>query len=399
MSRKENKSFSSQFNLAQFAGAIEWLMNRGLSASFIAGALEDGPGADKGNVRVIVHRQRYATPRKEFLVTGEVERLSKLDLNIPPTRQLRRELGLHEEPDLAELLDSDRKALDELEARIAAVVAHYRKTYQFIEGAAAIRRLREKIGFTGQARRIRLLAYLHQLESWFLVHTGRTRSALSHADRAMQLSRIAYHDSEDVMDLRRLIEAGLIASQACLLRGEPLWSKKILGVIAGAGEKAGQEMGSDFYRQEGILYFQKGRFDLARSSFERSARQTEKVHPTPDALTLAMTSTRHTNLFQPIQWDKAQELVRLAKRKYGTASLEYSMCVHWAAACGLATGSSSARKTALELLNFPRSLPPEFGHQATISKLLRISADLPLPAADRCEWITMVLYENAFRNR
>jgi hypothetical protein len=399
MSRKENKTLSSQFNLAQFAGAIEWLRGRGLSTSFIAGALEDGLGTDKGNVRVIVHRQRYATPKKEFLVAGEVERLSKLDLFILPTRQVRQELGLHEEPDLAELLDSDRRALDELEARIKAITAHYRKTYQFIEGAAAIRRLHEMVGFTGQARRIRLLAYLHQIESWFLVHTGRTRSALSHADKAMQLSRIAYHDSEDVMDLRRLIEAGLIASHACLLRSEPLWSKKILGVISGAGEKAGQEMGSDFYRQEGVLYFQRGRFDLARGSFEMSSRQTEKVHPAPDELTLAMTSTRHTNLFQPIQWDKAQELVRSAQRKFGTASLEYSMCVHWAAACGLATDSSSVRTIALELLNSPRSLASEFGHQATISKLLRISADLPLPAADRYEWITMVLYENAFRNR
>ena len=399
MPRKENKALTSQFNLAQFAGAIEWLRSRGLSASFIAGALEDGPGADKGNVRVIVHRQRYATPKKEFLVAGEVERLSKLDLLVPPTRQLRRELGLHEEPDLAELVGSDRRALDELEAHIAAVVVHYRKSYQFIEGATAIRRLREKVGFTGQARRIRLLAHLHQLESWFLVHTGRTRSALFHADRAMQLSRIAYHDSEDFLDLRRLIEAGLIASQACLLRAEPLWAKKILGVISGAGEKAGQEMGSDFYRQEGVLYFQRGRLDLARGSFEKSSRQTEKVHPAPDQLTLAMTSTRHTNLFHPIQWDNAEELARLAQQRFGTASLEYSMCIHWAAACGLSTDSSSTRKIALDILHSPRSLAPAFGHQATISKLLQITPDLPLSTMDRYEWITMVLYENAFRNR
>jgi hypothetical protein len=399
MSRNENSPSASQFHLAQFAGAIEWLRGRGLSASFIAGVLEDGLGADKGNVRVIVHRQRYATPKKEFLVTGEAERLSKLDLFVPPTRQVRHALGLHEEPDLAELAGSDSRTLDELETRIPALVAHYRKMYQFVEGAAAIRRLREKIGFTGQARRIRLLAYLHQLESWFLVHTGRTRTALFHANKAMQLSRIAYHDSEDSLDLRRLIETGLIASHACLLRSEPLWSKKILGVIAGAGEKAGQRMGSDFYRQEGVLYFQKGRFDLARHSFETSSRLTEKVHPAPDELVLAMTSTRHTNLFRPIQWGKAQELVRSARLRFGTASLEYSMCINWAAACGLATDSPSVRKTAIELLHSPRSLSPEFGFQTTISKLLQISPDLPLSAADRYEWITMVLYENAFRNR
>jgi hypothetical protein len=116
-------------------------------------------------------------------------------------------------------------------------------------------------------------------------------------------------------------------------------------------------------------------------------------------MTLKMSSERVLNLIAPPFPRLDDELILLdeAKKTYGADSLEASMCVHWAAACGFCTDSPTAHALALDLILENQSNAARFGHQATIAKLLPLA--LELPARNRTRWVRLALYQNAYRCR
>jgi hypothetical protein len=148
-----------------------------------------------------------------------------------------------------------------------------------------------------------------------------------------------------------------------------------------------------------VANFQLWNPEEARRSFEKSMVWMEKLKEAGAPVDLLMTGTRHINLIAPINWDGALEMLSAAEKVFGKDSLEYSMNVHWTAACGLATDSRTAHHRAFEIMKKNIPTAQRFGHQATIATLLSITPDLRLSDADRYEWVRHALYENAFRNR
>ena len=137
----------------------------------------------------------------------------------------------------------------------------------------------------------------------------------------------------------------------------------------------------------------------AIQQFERSAEAMEKLNEAKNPAQLLMTGSRHINLLGRIECDRAHEIFAIARETFGETSLEASMTVNWAAACGLSTDSPSAIQEAAELLDTYPSPGPHFGHQSTIRTLLAATPELGLDARMRRIWVRRALYENTSRNR
>ena len=184
-----------------------------------------------------------------------------------------------------------------------------------------------------------------------------------------------------------------------MLARRPQEAWKTLDVARDAAEAIRAPLGSDHFRQRGVALFQLREDDRAIGQFERSAEAMEKLNEAKNPVQLLMTGPRHINLLGSVQCDRAQEILHIARQTFGDSSLETSMCIHWSAACGLSTDSPSTMQQTVELLEGPPSPASQFGHQATIRKLLAVTPELGLDARLRQAWVRRALYENAFRDR
>jgi len=114
---------------------------------------------------------------------------------------------------------------------------------------------------------------------------------------------------------------------------------------------------------------------------------------------VSMTGARHIHLLGSPDVEGAEELSAVVLRRFGEASLEASMALHWAAACGLSVGSRAAERRTLDLLASRPAPSLQFGHQSTIRTLLAATPELGLDERLRRMWIRRALYENTLRNR
>ena len=143
-----------------------------------------------------------------------------------------------------------------LEEQVEARFESHRQQYRFLDGARSLLQLKQKLGHMSEARRIALAGVLEQKISWFLVHSGFTRSAISHASLSLWLLQTAYYRLD--RNVREFIKSALIASQGNLLAGRPAASLPILDIILAAAQTIGAPLGSDYYRQRGVALFQAG---------------------------------------------------------------------------------------------------------------------------------------------
>src|ERR1039458_3565543 len=148
---------------------------------------------------------------------------------------------------------------------------------------------------------------------------------------------------------------------------------QILDLMRDASESIGAPLGSDYYRQRGIAFFQLGNKhdDEAKVSFAQSERQMRKLGEGESEAQVLMTGTRHINLLGKPDWDGALRVMEMVENIFPSDSLEASMPRHWAAACGLLTGDGRIRQRTRELLAVNQQTAARFGHQATVSKIGR----------------------------
>lgn len=73
------------------------------------------------------------------------------------------------------------------------------------------------------------------------------------------------------------------------------------------------------------------------------------------------------------------------------------MVTTWTAAAALMAGTRSLEYEAVALLDANRDLASRFGHQATVTKLLRMTPELNLYPLLRSRFIRRALYENTFQ--
>jgi len=348
-------------------------------------------GTSPGHLRVIRWRAKRPVQQSfsHALVTAALLR--------PPSDKMRRCLGVrpHQGPML--LPDGQTEELEKLQEQIEEIGRGPLKKQHNIEGVTLLAGCKPSIGFPASALGIRLKARIHELTGWFFVHNGLTHSALDELVCAVYVSAAAHHESGDLIDRNRMIEALRFASHACLLQHQPEEALAVLKLIEQASEAAGLRRGSDYYRQLGVAYFQLGADDRAMWNFDYAGLVMESLGEAEHPLQIQMTGSRQTALIRP-DWDRAEKLINDARQVYGADSLEFSMAVHWGAACGLLVDSPGINDQALGYLEENRANAQRFGHQATVSALLRMTLDLKFPPSIRGLWIRKALYENSFHN-
>lgn len=377
---------SLEIRLSQFGPAFAWLMSKGVSADRLASLFV----TTAENIRVIVFRTRHA-------VAPETPEQTALDTS--PTPELAARLGIRAEPDEVVQTRVRTRKLESLRDEIDKTVHRCAAEYAFSQGAKALRKLMAQIGYAGDARRIALRAQLHQHLAWFLVHSGRCISASEEAAAARDLWRHAYHEAGSPEYAASYVEAALVGSNALLLAREPQQAWAVLKLAKDAAEAIGAPLGSEHYRQRGVALFQLREDDRAVRMFERAPKAMEQLGEARNPAHLLMTGTRQINLLQGLKCDRARELIVTAQQSFGSESLEASMALHWAAACGFSTDSTSEIQQAVDSLGTASPPSAQFGHQATIRKLLAITPELELDSRLRSAWVRRALYENAFRAR
>lgn len=366
-----------QLRLAQFGPAFAWLLNRGVASSRLATIFT----TSSQNVRVIASRSRRRPSEAVLEITNEAART------------------IRSGPDDVVRTSARNRKLDALSNEIDLTVREHATTYRFSEGVQALREILPRIGYPQDWRRIALLANLHQQMAWFCVHLGRSESAAREARQARELWQAAHLESGSPNHVADYVKAALIESQAWLLARRPENATRALDVAQHAAESIGSGLGSDHYRQRGVALFQLHEDEPAAAQFRRAGVAMERMNEADVPEQVSMTGARHIHLLGSPDVEGAEELSALVLRRFGEASLEASMALHWAAACGLSTGSQAAEQRTLDLLA-SRPVPrAQFGHQSTVRALLAATPDLGLDERLRGMWIRRALYENALRDR
>ena len=366
-----------QLRLAQFGPAFAWLLDRGVPSSRLASVF----ATRSQNVRVIASRSRRRPTDAAVESSDEAARLVRPG------------------PDDVVRTTARNRKLDTLSHEIDETVRDHATTYRFFEGIQALRQILPRIGYPQDWRRIALLANLHQQMAWFLVHLGRCESAAREARQARGLWHAAHLESDSADHVAEYVKAALIESQAWLLARRPENASRTLDVAQHAAESIGARLGSDHYRQRGVALFQLREDEPAAAQFRRAADAMERMNEAQVSEQVSMTGARHIHLLGKPDFDAADELSAVVLRRFGESSLEASMALHWAAACGLSTGSRAAEQRTLDLLA-SRPVPSvQFGHQSTIRTLLAATPELGLDERLRRMWIRRALYENALRDR
>jgi hypothetical protein len=374
-------------DLLELRFIIDWLMSVGVSSPRLAVLL----GTSAGNIR----RLKYLASRQ--LEPPLITFLPDLDL--VPSTAMHRGIGIRSHKDILRRADKPSPTLDWLREEIDTRFERHRQQYQFLAGARSLGQLKQRLGHMSESRRIALAGVLEQRISWFLVHSGFTRSAISHASLSLWLLQSAHYRLGSREEVREFIKSTLIAAHANLLAARPAASLQILDLMRTASESIGVPLGSDYYRQRGVAFFQLGNKhdDEAKASFAQSERQMRKLGEGESEAQALMTGTRHINLLGKPDWDGALRVMEMTKNTFPSDSLEASMARHWAAACGLLTGDGRIRQRTRELLAVTQQTAARFGHQSTVSKLLSLTPELGLSRGLEAIWVRKALYQNAFR--
>jgi hypothetical protein len=367
-----------QLRLAQFGPAFAWLLDHGVASSRLASVF----ATSSQNVRVIASRSRR--PSADVALEYADEAARRL---------------VRSGPDFVVRTPARCRKLDALRHKIDDTVRLFATAYRFSEGIQALKQILPRIGYPQDSRRIALLANLHQQMAWFHVHLGRSESAAREAQQARGLWQAAHVESGSQEHVAEYVKAALIESQAWLLARRPENASRTLDIAQHAAESIGSGLGSDHYRQRGVALFQLRENEPAAEQFRRAAVAMDRMNEAEFPEQVSMTGARHIHLLGSPDVDGSEELSAVVLRRFGERSLEASMALHWAAACGLSTGSRAAERRTLDLLASRPVLSVQFGHQSTISSLLAVTPELGLDEKLRRMWIRRALYENAFRDR
>jgi hypothetical protein len=280
-------------------------------------------------------------------------------------------------------------------AELAATVAVYKASQEYLRGAQALHSMRERIGYPRHPRFLRLIARLHAARCWFFCHSGFGVSALREAALAVPLLNYLYVDSRDPATLCEMRDCYLAASNASLLRRRPATARLLLEKAGQISERLNNPPGWEWVRQQATACFQLEETDMADRLYRRTAELSSGV----DAAANGFPGRRHLLLLHPAGWEEMADHLRETAARTGSSNLEYSVQLHWTAAAGISADSAADNRRALELLDgVPARLFHSFGHQATVNHLLRLTSRLNLPPPARARWVRFAMYENAFRD-
>lgn len=374
-------------SLPNLSTAIQWLSEHGVKSARLARAL----GTNAQYIRVLRHRARplrFNTPASSL--DSFLER---------PDQGIRGRLHVRPHEDAVVYSDKAARRIDDFEQEIDQIRDTFGQSGEFLHGLDRLRIYESVGGYPASAKWFRFLARLHQHRAWFHTHSGMSTSAFQLGKVAMDFSDLAYRESGDPLDLRRLTEATLVASHACLLVSDPTTCLKLLDIAAAASERISDPLGSEHYRQRGTAYFELQPEDLtdARRQFKEATAAMERKQEYRNQGQLQMMGGRHLALLDGPDVDSSASIMEQVKHDFAASSLEYAMMLNWTAACALATDSSPMHEYAQSLLRESLVRSQSYGHQATRAQLLALTTQVNLDRRYWKPWIYRALYENAFR--
>lgn len=373
--------------LADLAPAVYWLRQHDVPVARLAAVFV----TDSGHIRQLAFRGKSSGLR--FYSISD-----SLDLLLArPTQSIRSRLAIRPHEDFVLLSPKQKQRIDFMKGEIGTIVADASAT--FLERVARVRKLLPLIGYAAGVDRIRLLAFLRQRLGWLFVHSGYCSSAFSEAQAAINLAHVAYNERGQPEDLRSLTESCLIASNACLLACDPATALRFLDLARQASERIGDLRGSEHYRQCGVALFQMGQDEPAEKAFDNAVTAMDSKAEAENTAHILMTGSRHVGLLGKLSFDRDLEMLEQVEKDYFQSSLQHSMALNWAAACGLGVDSPAVELAASEMARHSVAVSGAFGHQATTAKLLALTPELGLDPRVRREWIRHALYSNAFRQR
>jgi hypothetical protein len=376
---------SSTLPLPDLNTAVRWLRQHEVKSNRLARLLHTTPEY----VRLLNYRGKFPL---SFNSPSSLDALLS-----PPGEALRRRLGVRPEEDSVVYSERQSGRIAALDAEIEEVWVSHAQSGRFLEGLRSLQSFEAERGYPSSAKWFRLMARLHQYCAWFRVHSGLSTSALQEAKIAIDLSHLAYHESEDPIDLRRLGEACLIGSNACLLSSNPNAAMKMLDVAAAASARISDLLGSEHYRQRGTALLQMFQDEEAAKQFASAKPAMERKKEAQKESQLSMADNRQRALLGEPNMAMAVDVLEQVRRDFSWTGLEHVMCLNWAAACALATDSPTLHSQAQAYLRESLVLSARYGHQATRAHLLALTPELGLNLRYWREWVRRALYENAFK--
>lgn len=385
----ESMADASRLSLPNLGTAIRWLLEHGVKSSRLASVLRTNPKY----IRVLRHRAHSL----QFNAPAD-----SLDaLHKRPRSGMKKRLGVRPHEDAVVYSANAAKRISDLEQEIDSVYEIHGRSGDFFIGLDQLSSYDSLPGYPSSAKWLRFMARLRQHRAWFYTHSGMSTSAFQEAKLAMDLSDLAYRESDDPLDLRRLREASLIASHACLLVADPTTCLRLLNLARAASEKISESLGSEYFRQLGTAHFQllgpEDDVGELRSYFKQATDAMESKQECRNQGQLQMMGARHMALLGTPDMDSANSILDQVRRDFAPSSLEYAMMLNWTAACALATDSSDMHTYALGLLRESLVRSEAYGHQATRARLLALTTEVGLERPYWKSWIYRALYENAFR--
>lgn len=366
--------------------AVYWLREHGVTAKRLAELLN----TNVGHIRVLKHRG------KRPLLFYFASSLSSIKDR--PIEDIRKRLHVRLEKDSVGHSGRQRKRIEDLGAQIESIWTRCGRSGEFMAGLLALQPYDGQYGRPASALWFRFMARLHQIRAWFRVHGGMSTSAYQEAKIAIDLSHLAYKEKEDPLDLRRLTESCLIASNACLLAANPKASLKLLDIASQASKEISDPLGSEHYRQRGTALFQLREDEEARKYLVKARVAMEKKQEVEKMAQLAMVDGQAA-LFGKPDLDTATDVLEQVRRDFAWSSMEHAMTLNRAAACALMTDSSDLHQLAQGYLRQILAFAQPYGHEATTAELLALTPELRLDRRFWNAWIRHALYENAYKTR
>lgn len=283
-------------------------------------------------------------------------------------------------------------------------------TADLVGGFSALRELTPYLSRVAHPSALRTRATLEENLAWFATHLGLATTAYKHATAAMEYRRKCYDGSfGNRSHLVAYASSGLIASNSLLISYRPrdatspyrpLEAILILNDVYQAKAAAGEDLGSEWFRQLATALLQHGNHDsLAHKLYDKAGQELEK-NSGCDLVTIHMNRERQQDFLDPrAGWERALDLIAETEKKFGELSLEHAMATNWAAAVAFNLDSPSVIREGQELLRRLATLNLPFAHQGTITKLLSITPELKLNAEFRDLWLRFALYQNAARDK
>ena len=366
--RRRSASAQSTPQLTQLSPAIRWLRDHRVSPQVIGDAF----GTSNTHVRLLAHRAAHCTPKD-----------SAANRRRPPIRP---------DDDWIVMSEARRLATDALADRIESVFAQHAAAYAFAVGVEGLRQLLPPLGYPSSVPLIRLKARICRHLAWFLGHCGHARRASAYAEEAIRLYRHTLRQTRSRTDVEAIGDVGLIAANVRLLAQRPHEALRLLQLVADVDARLGRKPGVEYHRQQATAMFQTGTDTDALVHLRRTDEAMDRDGRADVHRQLAVIMRR--NLLAHRDAALAQQIIHDVESHFGVRGLEGIMARNWAVAAALcAEPSDEALAAQVEDVDIASTT---FGHQATISHLLRLTPRLLLPSDLRTRWVRYALYVNAF---